>query len=232
VEELKSLLPSTPPPLKTSSTPPPLKIKTPQTAAEDKSKKKKLLYILIGAGAGAILITVLATLLIVKSCNSEKSNKGDEEFGNNDNTEQIDEGTMGTSEGDEGGKNGKVSDDAKLQDNKSKEQKEEAEKEAYRKNWRKYVYAKSDYQTGPFNSLINPTVTVTNSLPYFVNKVTVVVTYYLFNGEKAKTETLTYYNLNAHGSELKNTPPPSPGCSSIKSYITHIESSSLGLNSN
>jgi len=232
IEELKSLLTAVPPPLpKTSNMPPPITPKSKPEFTVDKNKKKKLFYILIGAGAGTIVLAIILIILLVKSCNSVA---GKDSLTTDSIAAQIEsqgsgEQTIDKTTGKPADQNVAVSPEDKTALEAKK--KEEEKKDAYRKNWRSYVYSRANYSTGPFGTMLNPTITVTNSLPYYVNEVTVTLNYLLATGTTWKTERVKFYDLKANSSATKNAPPTDRG-SSIQTRISHISSNSLELYSN
>lgn len=230
VEELKTLFIAVPPPLpKNVNVPPPITPPLQPVPVAGKSKKKGLLWIILGAGLGTILVVALIIFLSFKSCNSsvEKGLSIDSTAVQSDS-----EGSGSQSEGTPGkeGSTNSSTTSSSSTDKKALEaaQKEEEQKAAYRKNWRTHVYARANYESGPFGIVINPTVTVTNSMPYYVNEVTVTLNYILSTGGVWKTEYVKFTGLGANRSSTKNAPPTDRG-TSIQTRVSHISSSSLEL---
>jgi len=227
IEELKSLFLVVPPPLpKTTNIPPPMQAPKPVTEAP-KNKKNKLLYLLIGAGTALILLTAVITMLVAKSFNSDARNDipADSVAIKTDALKSGEQTINST------GKDAAQNSGTKATTNKSaldSKQSEEAQKDAYRKNWSKHVFARANYSSGPFGIIVNPTVTVTNSLPYSVNEITVWLNYMLSTGGTWRSEKVTFYNVGPNSTSTKNAPPTDRG-SSIQTRISKVTSSSLGL---
>ncbi len=233
VEELKTLFAAVPPPLPQNvNVPPPLTPPSKPESVPGKSKKNGLLWILLGAGLGTVLVVVLVVFLSLKSCNSSVENG----LTTDSTSVQADSAASGMlpegTPGKEGAKNSGTASSASNDKNALEAaQKEEEQKTSYRRNWRNYVYARANYESGPFGIVINPTVTVTNSLPYYVNEVTVTLNYILSTGGVWKTEYVKFTGLGANSSRTKNAPPTDRG-TSIQARVSHISSSSLELYSN
>jgi len=230
LDELKSLFAAVPPPLpKNVNIPPPFTPKVPAAPVPQKKKRKGLVWIIVGASLGAILITALIIFLFFKSCNTNKGTSSTV-----DSVEvQTDTAVAGTASETSSGKNdGKsknaITDSKKENNLTADQQKEEEQKAAYRTNWRKHVFARPNCSNGPFNIIVDPTVTLTNSLPYSVNEVGVYVNYILLDGSTWKTEKISFYNVGPNRTVTKDAPPTERG-TTLQAHICKVTSSSLGL---
>ncbi len=227
MEELKSLFAAVPPPLPGNiKTPPPLTPEIPAATYTGKSKKKALIWIIIGASLGALLITALVIFLMFKSCSNSKNSTPTEdsiavqaEAADDDVEATKAAGTTKEKKSVNSNSNNELSE---------AERKENEQKEAYRRNWSKHVYARANYDFGPFGIVINPTVTVTNSMPYTVNEVSVWLNYMLSTGSTWKSEKVTFYNVSPNSSATKNAPPTDRG-SSIQTRIGKVSCNAIGL---
>ncbi len=226
-EELKSLFAAVPPPLPGNiKTPPPLTPKVPAASPAGNRKKKALIWIISGASLGAILLTVLVVFLLFKSGTPRIENAQAEDSiavqANTDEAGMEAKTTHGTF------KEKKLVSTENNNELSEAERRENEQKEAYRRNWSKHVYARANYDFGPFGIVINPTVTVTNSLPYTVNEVSVWLNYILSTGGTWKSEKVTFYNVSPNSSATKNAPPTDRG-SSIQTRIAKVSCNSIGL---
>ncbi|HOY30661.1 MAG TPA: DUF4339 domain-containing protein [Bacteroidales bacterium] len=230
IEELKSLFVVMPPPLPSNiSVPPPLTPKTPPSAPVVKKNKKALVWIIVGAVLGTLLIAALIFFLVFKSCRSDIDGSLSKDSVATHTDSSAEAGEPGAVSGKPGEKNTTASNKAKEANNLTAEQqREEEQKAAYRTNWRKHVFARPNWSNGPFNVVVNPSVTLTNSLPYTVNEVTVYVNYILVDGSTWKSEKIAFYNIGPNSSSTKNVPPTDRG-TSIQTRISKVTSSSLGL---
>lgn len=223
INELKSLFAAIPPPLPNKNVPPPpTGSNTQSTNSPGKNKNKKFVYTLIAACAGIFLITVFSTLLISGS-------------GNSNNHKEVKTDSMG-SKADSmktAGQPGQAGSEqnigtAAMATNSINASNKDEQKELYRKTWSKHVFARAIFSQGPFGFIVNPTITLMNSMPYALNEAVVWVNYQLVDGSTWQSEKVIFYNVAANYTATKNAPSTDRG-TSIKTNISKVTSHSLGL---
>ncbi len=195
MNDLKPLFSSVPPPL----IPKPIEPTDNKNAvgnANPKSNKK--LFIYLGAGLGALLL-IGASIFLIASLSSKKSN--DETINaallakadSLKSAAAMDSSTKANSQN--------ASIDEK---NMTPEQKEQAKKEKYKKNWRNYVSVHPTYMTGPMGGISNITITLTNNMPYKLDKVNVWLKYIRVDNSVYKTAGVYFANVGANQTVKKN----------------------------
>jgi hypothetical protein len=221
VEELSVLWPKMPPQL------PP--VNSNSNSINGNPGKRKFIIILIAACVGVFVITLAATLLLTGTCQKNKSVSGDSLMTKSDSllkATQLSDSAKGANNGNNG--------DLKTQTNNSAGNdvnSEEAQKEKYRKNWRSYVYVRGNHSSGPFGIVTNPSVTLTNNLPYTLNEVVVYVNYILVDGSTWRSEKVVFFGVGAH-STLTRTAPPTDRGTSMTVRISKVTSNALNLYAN
>ncbi len=227
IDELKPLFPVEPPPLQ-NAVPPPLVItsknetgvKPPLTA--DEKKRRKKLFIYIGAGAGALLLLALSIILVAAlSGNKNKDVVTTQDM--NAKFDSLKAITLKASQDPNGQKIGAVDDK-----NMTPEQKEEALKLTYKKNWKSYISARANYSSGPAGGITNATVTLSNNMPYPLEQVTIWLNYIRIDGSTYKSEKIVFYNVPANRNETKPAPWSDKG-KTVNTRISKITSKSLGF---
>jgi Na+-transporting methylmalonyl-CoA/oxaloacetate decarboxylase gamma subunit len=249
VDELKVLFAYVPPPLpKIVSTPPPI-VPTfiPAIVAEKKSKKKAIFIILVIILSSSLLIasvvfvvykiknntdTVLKTDSLVPSVISDSANSltnKDISMGN------VNRENAATLTANKNVQQNNKAQNTQLQYDKQKEaakleakKKEDEQKAMYRKKWKNYLTARVNYNTLPMGGITDVTVTLTNSLPYYVNDVSVWLNYILANGSTWRSEKVTFSKINANSTQTKSAPQCERG-TSVSMRIGKATSNALQL---
>ncbi len=229
IDELKTLFVVVPPPLQTTPNMPPPLVVTPKTppisenttpSSDDKKKKRKL-FIYIGAGAGALLLIASCILLVAALSGNKKddANSVVNLKAKYDSLQAIAQNASKTP-------NEQIA--AKDNNNLTAEEKEEALKQTYKRNWKSYISARANYSTGPAGGISNATVTISNNMPYTLDQVTIWLNYIRIDRSTYKSEKVIFYNVGPNRNETKPAPWSDKG-TTVTTRISKISSKSLGF---
>ncbi len=219
IEELKPLFVVVPPPIiKPTNVSPPVfanqknATQAPTSEVDDTRKKKRLIYIILGAVA---LFLIGTTIVLIAAFSG---NKNDIDL--NAKLDSLKAVNL---------KMSKNTDSVKDEKNMTLEEKEAAKKENYKKNWKSYISVKPKYATGPMGGISNATVTLTNYMPYVIDQVTISLSYIRVDNSVYKYEKVTFSNVAPNSSPTKPAPWSDKGMN-IKARISKVSSKILDFN--
>lgn len=219
VEELSMLWSQMPPPI------PP--VNSSANSINKSSGKRKFIIILLAACVGVCLVTMASTLFISGFFSKNKNTNEELLLLKSDSLSKAAQ-MNDSGDANHNRSNAEVQTPGGNSKENDTQNSEEIQKEKYRKNWRSYVSARGNHSSGPFGLVTNPSVTLSNNLPYSLNEVVVYVNYILVDGNTWRSEKVYFSGVGAHSTQTRNAPPTDRG-TSMTVRISKVSSSALNL---